>query len=221
MVQHGNDLAQPQPDRHGCQYHALFDYQSFSLALASDGTPHFVYRKGSDLWYTFWTGSGWSRTLLVTGPVGSYVALALGPDNRPHIAYYQSGALKYTRYNGSWLTETIASNGTTGSGLGVALAVDQSGQPMAAFMNNVGIDLRVSTRLCLPVCSWTSPLLVDGNAEEEFSLALDRNGTPHLAALAFIPREITGWITSPAGAASGPRRLLDSNTLSAGILRSV
>jgi hypothetical protein len=189
-----------------------FDYQSFSLALASDGTPHFVYRKISDLWYTFWTGSSWSRTQLVTGSVGSHVALALGPDNRPHIAYYQSGALKYTRYNGSWLTETITSNGATGSGTGVALAVDQSGQPMAAFMNNVGMELRVSTRLCLPVCSWTSPLLVDGNAEEEFSLALDRNGTPHLAALAWIAGDYRlDYITRRSGVWSA--QLLDSNNL--------
>ena len=163
-----------------------YDYQTFSLALASDGTPHFVYRKGSDLWYTFWTGSGWSRTQLVTGAVESFVALALGPDNRPHIAYYQSGALKYTRYNGSWLTETIAANGTSGPGVGVALAVAQSGQPTAAYLNWGGSDLRVSTRLCLPICNWTTGLLVDDNAEENFTLALDRTGNPHLAALALV-----------------------------------
>ena len=163
-----------------------YEYQAFGLALASDGAPHFAYRKGSDLWYAYWNG-GWAHTKLVTGSVGSYIAMALGPDNQPHIAYYHSGVLNYTYYyNGGWLTETIAANAIDGSGVGVTLAVAHTGQPTAAYMNGVGTDLRVSTRLCLPVCFWTTGLLVDDNAEENFSLALDRTGNPHLAALAWV-----------------------------------
>jgi hypothetical protein len=167
----------------------IYEYQVFGLALASDGTPHFAYRKGSDLWYATWTGSGWSRTLLVTGSVGSNIALALGPDNQPHIAYYRSGVLYYTYYNGVWSTESIATNGVDGSGVGVALAVDQTGKPMAAYLDIGATDLRVSTRQCLSTlptitCFWTAGLLVDDAAEENFSLALDRTGTPHLAVFA-------------------------------------
>ena len=40
--------------------------------------------------------------------------------------------------------------------------------------------------MCLPICSWTTGLLVDDNAEENFSLALDRTGNPQLAAFALV-----------------------------------
>jgi hypothetical protein len=166
-----------------------YEYQEFGLALAADGTPHFAYRKGSDLWYATWTGSGWSRTKLVTGPVGMAIAIALGPDNLPHIAYYKSGMLYYTRYSGGWPTESIAAEGLSGSGVGVALAVDQSGNAMAAYLSNVGTDLRISTRLCNPICSWTAGTLLDDNADENFSLKLDRSGAPHLAASAYTPAQ--------------------------------
>jgi hypothetical protein len=70
----------------------------------------------------------------------------------------------------------------------VALAVDQTGNALAAYLNDVASDLHVSTRQCLSTppytCSWTAGLLVDDAAEENFSLALDRTGTPHLAAYA-------------------------------------
>jgi hypothetical protein len=156
---------------------------SFGMALALDGAPHFAYRKGSDLWYTYWTGSGWSTPAkLVTGSVGSYIALALNHANLPSIAYYQSGMLYHTFNNGGWSTEVIATNGASGSGVGAAIAIDQSGQVTAAYLNNIGTDLRVANRLCSPVCGWTSGALVDTDADEYFWLALDHTGKPHLAA---------------------------------------
>jgi hypothetical protein len=158
-------------------------YRSFGMALASDGAPHFAYRKGSDLWYRYWTGSGWSTPAkLVTGSVGSYIALALSPSNQPSIAYYRAGVLYHTRNSGGWSTEAIATNGASGSGVGVALAVDQAGQVTAAYLNNSGTDLRVANLLCSPICGWTSGVLVDTDADEYFWLALDRKGKPHLAA---------------------------------------
>jgi len=165
-------------------------YQSFGMALASNGEPYFAYRKGSDLWYKYWTGSGWSTPAkLVTGSVGIYIALALSPANQPSIAYYQAGVLYHTRNSGGWSTEAIATNGASGAGTGVALAVDQAGQVTAAYLNNVGTDLRVANRLCSLSCGWTSGVLVDTDAEEYFWLASDRRGTPHLAALGWSPTE--------------------------------
>lgn len=159
------------------------DYRSFGMAIASNGAPHFAYRKGNDLWYTYWTGSSWSSTQLVTGSVSSFVALALGPTNWPAIAYYRSGVLYYTYYNGSWNTETIATNGLSSSGWGVALAIDSAGQATVGYLNSIGQELRLSSRQCTPGCSWTGGVLVDPQAEEFFWLALDRQGTPHLAAM--------------------------------------
>ena len=157
-------------------------YQRFGFALATDGAPHFAYRKGSDLWYTYWTGSGWSTAKLVTGSVGSHISLALSPANQPSIAYYQAGVLYHTRNSGGWSTEAITTNGASGSGIGVVLAIEQTGQVIAAYLNTSGTDLRVANRLCSPICGWTSGVLVDDDAAEQFWLASDRSGKPHLAA---------------------------------------
>jgi hypothetical protein len=166
-----------------------YDYQSFGMALAPDGTPHFAYRKGTDLYYTYWTGSAWSHNLIASGVEGAYVALALGPDNRPHIAYYlwgSPGELKHTHYTGSaWSTTTIAARGIDQSGTGIALVVDPTGKPQAAYMDLSGQHLRISSGLCAPVCSWGAGVLLDDASEEYFSLSLSPDGTPHLAAYAW------------------------------------
>ena len=164
-------------------------YQNFGLALDSGGEPRFTYRKGSNLWYAVPNGASWSPASIVSGSVGGYVALALGPSNQPFIAYYQAGVLKHTTFNGSWITETIAASG---AGVGVALAVnpaDPIGTVVAAYLSNGGNNLAFSSRgLCNPtthVCSWTSGVIVDALAEENFSLAVDTMGVPHLACFSF------------------------------------
>ena len=166
------------------------DYQSFAMRLASNGAPHFVYRKGADLWYAYWSGSGWARAQIATGSVGSHVALALDSGNQPHIAFYQGPApsvLKYMVNSSGWKTESIADSGTSGSGVGAAIAVAPNGEVLAAFLNAGGTDLRVARRTCSPLapgpCSWSAGLLIDDEAEEYFSLVMDRSGTAHIATM--------------------------------------
>jgi hypothetical protein len=169
------------------------NYQGFGMALQSNGSPHFAYRKGNDLWYTYWTGGGWSRTLIVAGTAASRsVALALGPANTPSIAYYEGYILYHWTKNvlGWPIIEQIAGSG---AGVGAAIAVNANGKVAAAYLDDIGMNLAFSSRSSLCnvdppyTCIWTAGVVVDSQGEEFFSLAMDRRGTPHLAASVFLP----------------------------------
>lgn len=198
-----------------------FDYyQAFGMALDSIGYPHFAYRKGNDLWYAYWTGSSWSRSLRVDELATSgAVALALSPSNRVSIAYYEGSTLMHliTHPLQGWISEVIASSGTF---YGVALAVDPGGNVMAAYLGSVGMDLYFSRRTNICVyeppysCIWSSSVVVDDQGEDFFSLAVDRQGIPHLAAgawvsgfeLHYITQQGTSWLVQQVDTneASGP-----------------
>ena len=176
-------------------------YQSFGMAMDTSGYPHFAYRKGNDLWYTYWTGSYWSKTLLKDElATGEAVALALRPGNNPSIAYYEGDVLKHLTQHwlGGWITEQIAGSG---AGRGAAIAVDPHGNIMAAYLNSVGTNLAFSSRtgICLYnppyTCVWSTGVVVDPQVEDFFSLAVDRNGTPHLAGGVWVSSYTLHYIT--------------------------
>ena len=178
--------------------------QGFGMALEPDGSgyPHFAYRKGNDLWYTYWTGSGWSKTLVVAGSAtgGGGVALALSPAKTPFIAYYEGAVLYHLTKNalGWWIIEQIAGSG---AGVGAAIVVDQNGNAMAAYLDSIGMNLTFSSRSSVRnidppyTCLWTPGVVVDPQGEEFFSLAVDRSGTPHLATWVFSNGNNLHYIT--------------------------
>jgi hypothetical protein len=211
VVGNGTTWVSPLPVESGVDS-SFNGFQAFDMAIGSDGRPHMVYRKGGNIWYAVLNGTTWTKTQIVTGPTGSYVALALGPANQPHVAFYQSGSLKYTHYYlGAWQSaETIAATGMDGSGVGVDMAVNNNDLAFVAFLDAGGSDLSVSSRVCNPFCGWSTPALVDDDAEEYFSLAMDRSGNPHLATWAlngshlhYLTRRNSTWSVLDADANAG------------------
>ena len=187
---------------------SVIDRQAFGMALDASGYAHFTYRKGGDLWYSYWTGGGWSHNLIVDNTVAAReVAIALGPTNIPSIAYYEGTTLYHWTKNflDIPIIEQIAGSG---AGVGAAIAVDPSGKVVAAYLDDLGMNLAFSSRsnVCnggpTYTCIWTPAGVVDPQGEEFFSLAVDRSGTPHLAATVFsfplslhyITRRGTSWV---------------------------
>jgi hypothetical protein len=71
-----------------------------SLALDSEGLPHFCHWRQGDLVIQHWDGSSWyCETVDSGGNVGCYPSLALDTSDHPHISYWDktNGDLKYAR----------------------------------------------------------------------------------------------------------------------------
>jgi hypothetical protein len=81
-----------------------------SLVYDTNGKPHVAYG-GEHLYYAFFNGSNWEKTIVDPSPqVGQYASLALDADNNPRIAYYDAAnrALKFAyRNNNIWFVQTI------------------------------------------------------------------------------------------------------------------
>jgi uncharacterized protein YuzE len=184
---------------------ALFSDQPFGMDLDSNGNPHFAYYKSNDLWYSYWTGAGWSRTLIVDETATGYqVALAMGPGNQPSIAYYEGSTLYHWTKN--FLDIPIIE--LIGSGWKVNIDVDKNGKVMAVYLEPSGSILKFRSRgnICngAPTysCIWNPEEIVDPHGEEEFSFALDNKGRPHVASFAwtvpfqlnYITKVGTNWV---------------------------
>jgi hypothetical protein len=71
-----------------------------SLALDSEGFPHFSYWREGNLVIQHWDGAWWYlETVDSDGDVGRFSSMALDASDRPHISYYDdtAGNLKYAR----------------------------------------------------------------------------------------------------------------------------
>jgi len=81
-----------------------------SMQFDTTGKPHVAYG-GDHLYYAWFDGSNWVRTVIDDSPmVGQYASLALDNSNNPRIAYYDGSnrALKFAYYmNGIWYKQTL------------------------------------------------------------------------------------------------------------------
>jgi hypothetical protein len=71
-----------------------------SLALDSEGSPHFSYWRQGNLVIQHWDGTWWYlETVDIEGDVGTFSSMALDASDRSHISYYDGthGNLKYAR----------------------------------------------------------------------------------------------------------------------------
>ena len=181
-----------------------------SVALDQLGRAHVAYfdQARQALVYAFQTQSGW-RTELVdaNGVAGWYASLALDRRGNARIAYYsvEAGALKYAaRVGGAWSTEVVDASSER-IGHYCSLALDADDHPGISYYDAQNLCLRYAT---LAHGRWlTETVDGAGNAAETeqalhradrssnapavsqdvpnvghyTSLALDRNGVPHIA----------------------------------------
>lgn len=163
-----------------------------SLALDRFDNPHISYTWIFESWpefysrlkYAQWTGNSWNRQVVVdTGSIGWGTSLALDSNDSPHISfnyiYYRSAIdqlrfLEYARWTGSnWQISIVSIHDSH-----LSLALDNGNLPHIAH----------SEYRKLSYSSWTgsewSSQDVDAGGDglgEENSLALDRNGNPHIS----------------------------------------
>jgi hypothetical protein len=163
--------------------------ESTSIALDNRGFSHISYydRTNTALKYAKWTGSFWDiATVDNEGDVGQYTAIALDINDDPHISYYDATNqdLKYARWNGAiWVKTTLDSFGEVGGYS--SIAVSKNSHVHISYYNGT-IDL--VTRLdALKYAHWDreswniETIDYDADVGRFTSLALDRNGDPHIS----------------------------------------
>ena len=157
-----------------------------SLGVDAQGVPHVAYWDGSRgaLVVAVRSGPGAWDTTTVPGPsaVGGY-ALALGPGGGECLSVTSSPlapadqkALRYfeRQPDGSWRVE-VADSSTSDKG-GSSIAVDVLGDPVIAYNDQDGLDLKVAIR---KHGVWTSGIVdAFGNTGYYASLAVDASSRP-------------------------------------------
>ena len=158
-----------------------------SLAIDSNNHPHISYHEYRDrgdgrdigvLRYIYSDG-GWQASQVVdtTEATGRWTSLALDSQDRPHISYHDFGQdrLRYAHFNGNGWVVRVGLGMTSPAGDYTAIAVDGDDQAhiIARWAHH----------------EWAGYVQVEnGNTNamsccdhgEVFSLALDRNGYPHI-----------------------------------------
>lgn len=152
-----------------------------SLALTGDGLPALTYfddRAGA-LVYAEAEGRSWTHERVVSGEAGEFSSLVLDAGGIAHIAFSdEDGRVGYAvRADRSWTIEEVG----RGSGpTPVALALAPDGEPRIAFADPRSLSFATrddgSWRVDQVATVGRRPF---GN---RVSLALDRDGMPHLAA---------------------------------------
>jgi alpha-tubulin suppressor-like RCC1 family protein len=166
-----------------------------SLALDSAGRPHISYRefdwwKNTDyLKYASYDGIGW-RTQYVdmSGDVGFASSLSIDSGDLPSIAYHDSSLnLKFAKFDGSAWRFTVIDKGANPS-----LALDALDRPhlsyvVPTYFNDAFHKLTDIKQSDLKYAFWdgqkwqTQTVEPGGRVGEDSSIAIDKNGRPHIA----------------------------------------
>ncbi len=131
-----------------------------------------------------------------SGQVGNYPSMAIDQNNRVWVAFKGSAGLDVAHYVGSggncddtaWDCKTV--DDTTGSGTGSAIALDASGRPWIAHIDDSNNDLRLAryvgsggTGCATGVTDWTCEKIEDiptaGN--RGIGLVFDQDGRPWIS----------------------------------------
>ena len=162
-----------------------------SLALDSNNLPHVSYARfsyasslgPSSVGYAYYTGTTWVTQTVESSNdfMGYFTSLALDASDRPHMSYKGPHSdLKYAWHDGSiWHTEVVTSN----TGLGEsALTLDQAGHPQIAIVRTVdpwGAEYELWYAWHDGI-DWHFELVIAERAQD-ISLALSREGDPHIS----------------------------------------
>ena len=156
-----------------------------SLRLDGLGQPHISY--GGDHLYHAWNdGAAWRYETVDSSPgVGYYSTLAFDNTGKPAIAYLDlfNSTLKLARWSGAaWTTQAV--DNTTTDSTNPTLLFDSSNNPLVAYVAGA-----YSTSYQVKFARWTGSAWnistvdtgIDAYRKASVSLALDKNGAPHLS----------------------------------------
>jgi hypothetical protein len=157
-----------------------------SLMLNADDQPHISYHKWKeeDLKYAWYDGTQWH--IETVDDDGGLVAtsLVLDAEGHPHISYhdltYNAYKMKYTWYDGTrWHIEVVEHGGSRYIGGYSSLALDASGRPHIAYVDQDADDLKYAQR---DGTTWHVETVDSaGRVGTHVSLALDDLGQPHIS----------------------------------------
>jgi len=156
---------------------------SHSLRLDASSLPHIAY--GSDhLYHAWFNGSTWLYETVDPAPgVGYYTSLAFDNTGKPGIAYLDSfnNTLKFARWTGSaWTIQTV--DGPTSSNTYPTLLFDSSNNPMLVYVADFGNFYTYQIKFARWTGSaWNIYPAVETGTSFFPSLALDKNGEPHIS----------------------------------------
>ena len=159
---------------------AAFEEVHNTIALDANGNPHIAYLSDANqhLRYAFKNSNGWNKIAMPTtlSQHAWYPSIALDRNSKAYISFYEyNKGLRLASYDGNWNVETIDSKGNYLS----ALIFDSSNQPHISYYDNTAKDLRYAYK---NGTTWLN-VLVDssGDVGKFNSMALDRQGRPHIA----------------------------------------
>lgn len=159
--------------------------QDLSLRLDAHGNPRIAYYTGSRLKYAARNGNAWAIEVVDNADtVGRDPSLALDSNGNPRISYCDltNGDLKYAEKRGSdWVIETV--DHSKNVILGTSIALDNDGNPHISYLQSDIMFNDPDIRLKYAVKNgenWVIETVEQGNNRQDSSLALDRNGNPHI-----------------------------------------
>ncbi len=164
-----------------------------SLAVKADGTPAMTFfdSNSQDLRYAELVDDIWTIEAVATaGDVGRFSSLAFDAAGTPHISFYEmdtptTGTVHYaTKVGAEWQVEVVGDLGAVfidfaGARRITSLAVGPDGAPRVAFSDEVSVFFASRSD-----AGWTVEEIAtagDLPLGQLVSLAIDDEGTPHLA----------------------------------------
>jgi len=168
-----------------------------SIALDGQGNPHISYidATNNNLKYAYYNGTSWTLET-IGGAVQAATSIEVDASGAAHIAYCGSSYLKYAvQVSTGWWIENITPGNFDGTPNGASLVLDRNGNPHISYTGQWANDWRVHY-IYKKDGNWTfkgdNDQIAEADAGEgdgsspahygkPTSLALDKNGNPHIA----------------------------------------
>jgi plastocyanin len=151
-----------------------------SLALDGNGKHHVAWSTPKGVFYSTDAGGSFSPRETVTEEPAVGASVAVGGDGTPWVSYITAkGAQLATKAGGAWKAQQLASftaNLTGTPGLSTAIRATSGGDPAVAFGD--GTKTMVAKKA---TTAGEAADTVPGPGGLGVSLALDKNGNPHVA----------------------------------------
>jgi len=179
-----------------------------SIVVDHDGYPHIAYYEETtgEVKYAYRRGSRWhTETIHGAKCAGGEISIALDGRGTPHIAYYghygnfimEMHVVYVWKDDSGWHAEGVAKGWYFGRYISIAL--DSGGCPHIAYCDEATADLLHAWK---ENQDWHTEVVARDAAFEEFCMALDGKGFPHIAYyytawgatdLTYAYKDDTGW----------------------------
>jgi plastocyanin len=182
-----------------------------SLALDGNGKHHVAWSTPKGVFYSTDAGGSFSARETVTEEAAVGASVAVGGDGTPWVSYITAkGAQLATKTGGAWAAQQIAgftANLTGTPGLSTAVRVTSGGDAVVAFGD--GTNTMVARKATAAAAGAVDT--VPGGGGLDVSLALDKNGNPHLAYY-----DANGGVHHAHSLGGGPWTVSDLSTVTIG-----